>query len=380
MTIEELTTLDKLNDAFYQCAKASNWKETTQRYRSNLLFKNIQLQKELRDGTYKVQPTYNFKLKERGKERDIKAPSIRDRIVQKVLMHEVLVPNLTKPLIYDNYASLKNRGTTMARKRVEVMLRRYIRKYGSEGYVLQIDIRKYFDSIDHEILKRMVHERIKESKEIMDLIDYIIDTSSDGKTGLNLGSEAPQIFAIYYLHRLDSYVKVVKGVKFYGRYMDDIFILHPDKAYLQQLLIEIKDLLSTLKLQVHPTKTHIVKLTKGFTFLQIKYNIYDRKIIKRPTRPKIVRERRRLKKHKNLLDTGRATKEDICNWYKSWRQSIVKDCNRYLRTIKNLDNLFYKLFGVLIGYTKSFRTTIVLQIYKEVTYEDCRHQWQRNYS
>lgn len=276
MTINELTTLENLNNAFYAASKASKWKAATQRYRSQLLFNNLQLQNELRSGTYKVQPTINFWIRERGKKRYIESPTIRDRIVQKVLTTEILIPYLTKPLIYDNYASLKGRGTSFARKRVDILLHRYVRKHGTDGYVLLIDIKQYFPSIDHQILKEMVHKQIDEPKEIMNLIDYVIDCSSHTDVGLNLGSEAPQIFAVYYLNPVDTYIKTVKGMKYYGRYMDDMIILSDSKEELRQLLDEIKVQLAKLKLTVNERKTHITKLSRGFTFLQVKYSV-DRK-------------------------------------------------------------------------------------------------------
>ena len=270
MTIHELTTLENLNNAFYECSKLSHWKETTHRYKANLLINNIELQNELRCGTYKLSKTSNFTLNERGKIRKIEAPAIRDRIIQKVLCQKILVPQLTKSLIYDNYASLKDRGTSFARKRMDVLLHKYINKYGSDGYILQVDINKYFDSIDHNILKELIHKRIYESKEIMNLIDYIIDTSSKTDKGLNLGSEAPQMFAIYYLSPLDNYIKTVKGVKYYGRYMDDMFIISDSKEFLKNLLNEIQEQLAKLKLRINVKKTHITTLKHGFTFMQIK--------------------------------------------------------------------------------------------------------------
>ena len=277
MTIEELTTLDKLNSAFYAAADASKWKPATQRYHSHLLLNNLELQEDLRNGTYQVQPTVNFWISERGRKRYIESPTIRDRIVQKVLTTEILIPYLTKPLIYDNYASLKGRGTSFARKRVDIILNRYIRKHGSDGYILLIDIKHYFQSIDHAILKRMVHERIHEPPEIMRLIDYVIDNSSSTDIGLNLGSEAPQIFAIFYLSPVDTFIKTVKGMKYYGRYMDDMFVISDSKEELKALLKEIEDQLARINLKISERKTHITKLSKGFTFLQVKYKIEDHK-------------------------------------------------------------------------------------------------------
>ena len=273
MTMEELTTMEKLNRAFYESAKASRWKAATQRYHSNLLLNNLELQEELRGGRYRVQPTVNFWIRERGKKRYIESPTIRDRIVQKVLTKEILVPHLTPALIYDNYASLKGRGTTFARKRTDVLLHRFIRKHGTDGYALLVDIQKYFPSIDHGILKEMLHARIHEPPEIMSLIDYVVDCSSHTEVGLNLGSEAPQIFAVYYLNPVDTYIKTVRGIKYYGRYMDDMLILSDSKEELKQLLSEIREQLAKLRLEINERKTHITTLNHGFTFLQVKYRV-----------------------------------------------------------------------------------------------------------
>lgn len=363
MTIEDLTTLDKLNRAFKECSRISSWKESTQRYRMNLVPNNLKLRDDLRNGTYRVSPTMDFDINERGKARHIQAPAIRDRIVQKVLCQEILLPQLTKPLIYDNYASLENRGTAFARKRVNVMLQRFLREHDN-GYVLQMDIKNYFDSVDHGILKKMVHERIHESEEVMDLIDYVIDTSSDSDKGLNLGSEAPQIFAIYYLNPLDTYIKTVKGIKYYGRYMDDIFIISESKEELKELLKEIEGILDGLKLQMNPKKTHIVKLSHGFTFMQIKYNVDNGKVVRRVTHSKIVRERRRMKKHKKLLDKGVVNMKYATNCYLSWRNNVLKEHNACKRTIQTFDNLFRKLFGKPIKERKQTRSEVLKEAFE----------------
>lgn len=169
-----------------------------------MLIRNLNLQEEVLSHKYKVSPTTDFKINERGHIRNIEAPAIRDRVVQKSLVKNVLIPSLRPYVIYDNYASLKDRGTQFARKRLERMLRSYIFHNGTDGYVLLIDIKKYFESIDHEILKQLITPRLlNEPKEVIDLINYIIDTSSKTNKGLNLGSEAPQILAVYYLNPLD---------------------------------------------------------------------------------------------------------------------------------------------------------------------------------
>ena len=364
MTIEELFTLENLNNAFCECSQISHWKESTQRYRTNLLLRNIELHDDLMNGTYEISRTTDFELVERGKHRHIEAPAMRDRIVQKILCQNILVPYLSKPLIYDNYASLKKRGTAFARKRIDILLRRYIRKHGSEGYILQIDIRRYFDSVDHEILKKMVRQRVNEPPEVMQLIDYIIDSAGTHK-GLNLGSEAPQIFAVFYLSPLDTFVKTVKRYKYYGRYMDDIFVIHDNKEELKNLLDEIKEQLKSLDLEINEKKTHITKLTRGFTFMQIKYNIVDGKIIKRPTHSKVHRERQRLKKYKHLYDKGIISALEIQNAYRSWRNNIIKDCNACKRTIRSIDRLYDQLFTEHEKSKRYTREYIIQEIYRK---------------
>lgn len=376
MTFEELFTLENLNNAFYESEKASYWKESTQRYKANLLINNVKLQEELLDGTYKLSQANKFKINERGKVRQIEAPNQRDRIVQKALCKQVLIPQLTKYLIYDNYASLTNRGTSFARKRIEVMLRRYIREHGTDGYVLKIDIKKFFESIDHDKLKELVHEKLKADKRTFELIDYIIDNSSDSNKGLNLGAEAPQILAIFYLYRLDNYIKIVKGIKYYGRYMDDMFVLG-SKEKLKSLLEEVKLQLKDLKLEINEQKTQIVKLTHGFTFMQIKYSLDGNKIIKRPTRAKIARERRRIKKHRDLCGRHEMTENDAYKCFISWRNNLLKECNRCKKTIANMNSLFTSLFNVK-DLPRARRSNLITKMSKGENYEIyCQHRRER---
>lgn len=367
--------LNVLNECTYEATRQSRWKGVTQRYISNMLVRNLDLQEEVLSHRYKVSPTTNFKINERGHIRNIEAPAIRDRIVQKSLVKHILMPSLVPYVIYDNYASLKHRGTQFARKRLERMLRSYIFHNGTEGYILLIDIKRYFESIDHEILKQLIAPKLSnETKEVIDLIHYIIDTSSKTNKGLNLGSEAPQILAIYYLHRLDEFMKVVKRVKYYGRYMDDIFVISNSKNELNMLLNDIENVTSALGLQINKKKTHIVKLSHGFTYLQIKYNVLSTgKILKRISHGKIVRERRRLKAFKRMLDCGKMTELDILNCYKSWRGSIVVDHNAYYNTICSVDKLYHSLFPNKVQNQHRSRNKICADIYIDANKNDLKN-------
>lgn len=376
LSFEELFSLDMINTCAYECTRQSRWKETTQRYLSNLLLNNIELRDEVLSGNYKVRPTVDFTLNERGHIRQIEAPVVRDRIVQKTITNNILIPLLRPCLIYDNFASLEMRGTSFARKRFDIMLRRYFAKNRTDGYALLIDVRKYFNSIDHEVLKQLIAPKIKDLEpRTVDLIHYIIDTSSKTGVGLNLGSEAPQIFAVYYLNPVDQFAKVVKGCKYYGRYMDDIFVLGKTKSELQALLSEIKEVLSKLKLEVNTKKTHIVKLSHGFTYLQVKYNILPSgKIIKRASHDKIVRERRRLKAFKRMLNDGKMTELEIYNCYQSWRGTFIREHNAIKKTLDNMDKLYLDLFGKHEeSKEKESRSQLVKQIFKDAETRDIRN-------
>lgn len=300
---------------------------------------------------------------------------VRDRIVQKSLMKHILLPSLVPYLIYDNYASLKERGTSVARRRFEIMIRRYIHKYGTDGYVLMIDVRKYFENIDHEVLKRLIAPRLKDQPEdIISLIHYIIDHSSHSNKGLNLGSENPQVYAVYYLNPVDQYIKVVKGVKYYGRYMDDIFIIGQSKGELKILLKEIEVQLSKLLLEINHAKTHITKLTHGFTFLQIKYHITKTgRIVKSPSPDKLIRERRRLKALRRKMDDGDMTENDVWQCYQSWRGSVVKDHNACARSLKRMDALYNSLFPPHKEPQKPSRRALVIQTNREAGTDDLRY-------
>lgn len=343
--LEQITDIEELNQCFRECSKANRHKYQTQHYGENLLINNIILSEELRNSTYKVLPTNNFILHERGRVREIHAPNIRDRIVQKSLNKNVLVPALKKYLIYDNGASLKGKGTSFSRKRIKIHWNGAIKEYG-DFYILKIDIRKYFENIDHEVLWNMVKTKI--DKSVWELTKYIIDSSANTGKGLNLGSETPQILAVFYLTVIDNYCKTVKRIKYYGRYMDDIYIFSKDKKELSLLRTEIEIILKEkLKLQINIGKTYIVKSTRGFVFMQQKYRTVNNRLLVTPVAKKITRERRKIKAYNRCLLRGEVTVFDITLWYKSWRNGILKNAE-CRRSVFAIDKYFHSVYDNII--------------------------------
>lgn len=160
---------------------------------------------------------------------------------------------------------------------------------------------------------------------------------------VGIGSQISQICGVYFPTRIDNYCKIVKGMKYYGRYMDDVYVIHKDKEVLKELLVQVDALSKSLGLFINPKKTQIVKLSHGFTFLKIKYNLTESgRVIKRLVPKTITRERRKLKKYKKFLEMGKMSYTDILNAYKSWRGNALRFHSH--RSVENMDRLFHQLF------------------------------------
>lgn len=373
--LDAISNPNNLLDAFRKASNGSIWKSSVQKYEINLL-KNIrQTQLDLQSNNYRQGEFLEFELNERGHNRHIKALGIADRVVQRALCDEVLMPQLGKYLIYDNGASQKDKGVEFCRRRLEAHLHKYYRKYGSDGYFLHIDFRKFFDNIRHDkllaafsdkldddsvmpVLENMVQSfKIDISYSDKDLTDQVFNSMeyakipADLKTGkrymaksMGIGSQVSQAAGVFFPTKIDTYCKVVRGCKFYGRYMDDIYIIHHDKEFLRSVLDGVREQSAEIGLFINEKKTQIFKLRHGFAFLKIKYNLTETgKIIKRPARDNITRQRRKMKKFRKLVDEGAMSIEDARNEVKSWL-GANENLNAY-RTCQNIRQLYKDLFG-----------------------------------
>lgn len=337
---EKLTDLNILHEAFVRCKKGVEWKESVQRYGMNELINIAELSERLKSRTYRQKPFFEFDINERGKKRHIKSLHISDRVLQRALCDNILAPLTRKYLIYDNGASVKGKGIEFTRKRLQAHLEKFYRRYGRNGYVLQIDFSKYFDNIDHKELLRMF-SRLIDDADVMQLFTELVETFGD--RGVGIGSQISQIIGIYNPTEIDNWCKIVRGCRYYGRYMDDTYIIHQSKEFLRGLLAEIERLCAKLGIVINRKKTQIIKLTQGFIFLKIRY-VYGKngKIIKIPCRKSITRERRKLRKFMNLVFTGRMKPEELRDQYKSWRGNIIR-YNAY-KSIRATDALYKSLF------------------------------------
>ncbi|MBI5122769.1 group II intron reverse transcriptase domain-containing protein [Candidatus Roizmanbacteria bacterium] len=202
------------------------------------------------------------------KPRDIHKATVRDRIVHHAV-YRILYPYFDKKFIYDSYSCRNNKGTHKAINR----FRRFVWKASQNdtrtAWVLKCDIKKFFASIGHEILKNILSKHIVD-KNILWLLGQIIDSfhTNNNNMGLPLGNVTSQLFINVYMNELDQFLKRNLKVRFYIRYADDFVICHQQKDYLEKLLPKIsKYLENQLKLSLHQKKVSIKSVSSGVDFL-----------------------------------------------------------------------------------------------------------------
>lgn len=232
------------------------------------------LHEELKNKTYQNKPYVPFYVFD-PKKRHIHKACVRDRVVHHAL-YRILYDIYDKSFIFDSYSCRNGKGIHKGVKRLEEFARKESRNYSRNIWVLKCDISKFFDSIDHDILKSVLFKKNLDENTKW-LIEKIIDsfnlpTNSTlsrlvGK-GLPLGNVTSQLFSNILLNKFDQFAKHKLKARFYIRYCDDFVIVSKDKKYLENILPMISGFLEKeLKLVLHPRKIEIRKLLQGIDFL-----------------------------------------------------------------------------------------------------------------
>lgn len=248
---------DNLRLAFWKARKAKEGKMEVVAYRKSLDENLIALRNELLSGKVQVGQYHYFTIYD-PKERKICAATFRERVLHHALMN-VCHANFEKYQIYDSYASRLGKGTYAALERTSVFQKQY-------KWFLKLDVRKYFDSIDHAILKSMLTKRFKD-KLLLQIFFQIIDSyqTLEGK-GLPIGNLTSQYFANHYLALADHHIKEKLQASAYVRYMDDMVIWSNDKNMLLKIGNEFQSFIeSELSLSLKPFCLN--STDKGLPFL-----------------------------------------------------------------------------------------------------------------
>lgn len=340
-TLEAVADLDNLYEAARGAAGGVRWKSTVQRYMARVMRNTTKARSDLLEGRDIRRGFVTFDIRERGKLRHISSVHFSERVVQKSLSRHVLAPAIWPTLAEGCSANIKGKGTDYAIARLKAQLVRHYRRHGAEGYVLQVDFSDYFGNIDHGAAKRLVDRAVDDAKVLRLIYDQI---DSSGEIGLGLGSEPNQILAAALPSPIDHLGLRMPGILASGRYMDDSYFVALDKDTLWCLLALIEIECAKLGIVINGKKTKAVKLSRGFTFLKKRF-FFGRngKVVVRPCRESISRQRRKLKRQAALVKAGVMTREQAVQSYQSWRGMVMHlDAHE---TMLRMDDLFRELFS-----------------------------------
>lgn len=273
------------------------------------------LKRQLISRSYKVSPYFEFIVTE-PKQRIVKSGAFRDKVVQHCLCDYVLIPGLKDEFITDNYAGQIGKGTLFGLDRLSENLLLFHSEHDCDGYILKCDITKFFYSINHEIMKRCVRKYFSDEG-IQWICDLFID-SVDGD-GLPLGNQCSQVFALMYLSEMDHFITEELHCKYYGRYMDDFYLISEDKEYLKCCLVKIEEYLNGIHLTLN-SKTEIVPIRKGIRFLGFHtYITEEGKVIRKLTGDNKRQIKKRLRKYAKLVLAGKMTRKEFDERYAAWK-------------------------------------------------------------
>lgn len=340
----QIIAFENLYFAARKAQKGKRLQENVLTFNYHLETEIQKLQSELQTQTYQPGSYYTFEIHD-PKRRLISAAPYRDRVVHHALCN-IIEPILDRTLISHTYANRLGYGTHRALKYFTYSCR-------SNCYILQCDIKKYFPSIDHLILKTTIRRKIK-CPETLWLIDLIIDSSNPQepvnayfsgdalltpvtrRKGLPIGNLTSQFFGNLYLSGFDHYIKEDLKVKGYLRYVDDFACFSDDLAFLQDIRPKIQAYLSQLRLQLHPIKNQLFLTEKGANF--VGFRILPDRI--RVRNDNLQRTRRRFRRLQEDYSKGNISLEKLIHSIQGW-ESHLKHGNTYRLRQQIFNNLVF---------------------------------------
>ncbi|MBW2599340.1 MAG: group II intron reverse transcriptase domain-containing protein [Deltaproteobacteria bacterium] len=294
---------NNLYAAYLEAARGKRYRPEVLKFAANLEENLINIQNHLYWKTWTPGRWREFIVHE-PKIRHIQAPPFKDRVVHHALVR-VIEPLFERKFIYDSYACRVGKGTHTAVLRTQEFLRRAKAEW-DQTYVLKADISKYFPSIRHDPLLRIVKRTIRD-KDILWLCETIIRNCGENGRGIPVGALTSQLFANIYLDRLDHFIKDELGIKFYTRYMDDWIIFCDTKKQLWSILDLATDFLTfELGLRLNP-KTSAFPAGRGVDFCG--YRIWTTHLL--PRKRNVKRARRRFCKFIKLYSEGYISLEKV---------------------------------------------------------------------
>ena len=291
--------LENLYKAYFEARKNKRFTKEQQKFEQNYEHQLQLLYEQIISKTYKVKPCKAFVI-EKPVYREVFAPQFIDRVVHHFIVLYIN-PQVEQVLIEDCYGCRKNKGTLYGIERAKKKMRSVTQNYAKEAYILKLDISGYFMNMNTTILYNQIQKlQLVENtacssfeKEVLHyLINEVIFTNpihqcqingnkelwkfipntkslfhSPHGCGLPIGNLTSQIFGNIYLNDFDHWVKTDLGIKYYGRYVDDMYFMHNDKDFLKQCILKVQEKMQTYGMLIHPKKIYLQHYTKGLEFL-----------------------------------------------------------------------------------------------------------------
>lgn len=277
------------------------------------------LKEQLENQTYRMNPYNEFKVYE-PKERVIKSCSFKDKVVQHYLCDNILHPRLIKELIRTNYAGQIGKGTHFGMDCLKEHMLEFYRKHGLDGWILKCDITKFFYQINHEVLKDIVDYYFAD--DYTKWLNHLFIDSTDG-LGLPLGNQVAQVYALLMLNGLDHFITGELGIKLYGRYMDDFYLIAPSKEYLKWCLDCINHFIKSLGLSLNG-KTQLIPFKNGMLFTGFHHYITKGgKYIRKLNGANKRRIRKKVRTWAKLVKSGRMTEQKFYEKYNAWKNNAL---------------------------------------------------------
>lgn len=336
---EKICDFNNLYKAYKKAKAGKGYRNSAAQFEIRALDGIQRLKLMLENKEYQVTKYNSFYVYE-PKQRLIEAASFKDKVVQHSLCDNVLLPKLQDVFIRNNFAGQKGKGTLFGLNTLKEQMQAFYDEHGMCGYILKADVTKFFYTIDHDIVKALLRKYFDEP-DLLWLCDAIID-STEG-AGLPLGNQSSQVFALMYLHELDGFVASEIGAEYYGRYMDDFYLIHQDKEYLKQCLVQIEEIIHSLNLTLNG-KTQIMPFKQGIKFLGFHTYIKDGKVLCRIKNENKRNAFRKYKKMAQLVVEGKVELSKFNECYQSWKaHAAFGDCEGI---VKSLDAQINQILGV----------------------------------
>lgn len=313
-TFEEICTFEVLYLAYLAARRGKRKKVSAAQYEANALMLTERLAYILNTNTYQPGKFETFFVYE-PKKRLVQAPAFVDKVVQHALVDNTLYEAITHSFIPANCASQIDKGMHYGLDLLKGFMTDYWHKNKTtDGWVLKCDVRHFFASINHDLLKQKLRKKVVDDR-IFRLMCIYIDASADG---LPLGYQTSQLLALLFLDEFDHFVKERLRIKYYVRYMDDFLLIHPDKEYLRYCQKEIEIFLAGLHLELNE-KTNIFPLRHGVDFLGFHTYITESgQIIRKLRHSSVKRMKAKIRGWKKDYPAGKVTKKEILDSWTAW--------------------------------------------------------------